>query len=61
MILESLLEIDDNLLLILVGATVADHEFVLAWNDAHGVCLSVPALETAVGQVDGDGLGFSWS
>ena len=56
-----LFEIDSNLLLILVGATVADHEFVLAWNDAHGVCLSVPALETAVGQVDGDSLGFPWS
>ena len=56
-----LFEIDCNLLQIIVGAAVTDHEFVLAWDHAHGVCLSVPTLETAAGQVDGDSLVFPWS
>ena len=56
-----LLEIDCDLLQILVGAAVTDHDFILAWYHTHGVGLRVPTLETAVGQVDGDGLSLARS
>ena len=50
---------NQNLLQVFVGAGVADHQFVFASDDTHGVRLGVPSLEALTGQVDGEGLGFA--
>ena len=54
-----LFDADEDYLQVAVGAAVAYHQFVAAWDDAHGVGLDVPSLETAAGQVDTNGLGLA--
>ena len=42
--------------MVFAGTTIADHDFIFAGDDPHRVRLRIPALETAAGQVDTDGL-----
>ena len=57
----TLFDIYHNLLKVFVCAAVAYHQFIFAGNNTHGIGVYVPALKTATGQVDAEGLGLAAS